>query len=337
MSAKRDRNWAFTVSKPTDEQLVHFEQPPFEGTVKWAVFALERGDMNEGLHIQGAISFKNAKTWTAVRKVLELKPGDELAEMRASQSTNAAYCMKGIQSHEEWNEFGIDGENYGVKLDILKTIGDIPKVGEGKTSQWDGIRQAIENGWSDLDIVARWPQEGIRCAAAIAKYRLLWDRNHQAWRDVKVCYVHGVTGTGKTRGITQHYGYNNVYRVTDYPTKGNRENGAWDMYQGQDVILFEEFRSSLKLEKMLNYLDGHPIELPARYANQFAKFTKVFIVTNIPLSEQYKSFQDSYASEGKKRSWDAFERRISCEIEFDGSGLGKQNMEILCELWDEKE
>ena len=108
------------------------------------------------------------------------------------------------------------------------------------------------------------------------------------------------------------------------------------MYQGQDVVVFEEFRSSFRLEQMLNYLDGHPVELPARYANQFAKFTKVFIVTNIPIDDQFVSFHNGHESEGKKRSWDAFTRRITCEIEFDGTGLGKQNLEVLCELWDEE-
>ncbi len=32
--------------------------------------------------------------------------------------------------------------------------------------------------------------------------------------------------------------------------------------KGQDVIVFEEFRSSLKIQDMLNYLDGYPCELP---------------------------------------------------------------------------
>lgn len=312
---KRARNWAFTVSKPTDTQLIHFEQPSFESQVKWMVASLERGDLNEGLHIQGCISFKNAKTWGAVRKVLELKAGDELSEFHSSPAANVAYCRKGEQSHEEWTEDGIDGENYGLNVDILKELGSPPKYGEDKTSQWDDIRQAIENGWSDLQIIARWPQEGIRCQAHIAKYRLLWDRLHSEWRDVEVTYIFGATGTGKTRSVMEKYGYRNVFRVTDYPTKGNRENGAFDMYDGEEIVLFEEFRSSLKLEKMLNYLDGYPIELPCRYSNKMLKATKIFIVTNIPLNEQYRSFHDEYATVGKMNSWEAFNRRINHIIE----------------------
>ena len=54
------------------------------------------------------------------------------------------------------------------------------------------------------------------------------------WRDVKCTYIYGKTGTGKTRGVMEEYGYSNVYRVTDL-------KNPWDGYQGQDVVVFEEF------------------------------------------------------------------------------------------------
>lgn len=333
---KRARTWAFTISKPTELQIVHIENLQ-ETKFKWFLCAIEKGDINENMHLQGCFSLKNASTWTAVYKMLDLKGGDYLSEQKSTQVTNVLYCSKGIQSHEEWEISGVDGDNYGVQFRPLKIIGDLPQLGESKQSQWDDIRQAIENGWNDLEISARWPQEGIRCAAQIAKYRLLWDRKHAQWRDVQTIYVWGATGTGKTRSIMEKYGYQNVFRVTDYPTKGNRENGAFDMYDGQDVVLFEEFRSSLKLEKMLNYLDGYPIELPCRYANQLMKATKIFIVTNIPLKEQYKSFHDSHASVGKMNSWDAFNRRIDGVIEVaEGETLTPDDLPEL-DGWNEEE
>ena len=300
---KRARTWAFTISKPTELQMVHIEnlqEPKF----KWFICAIEKGDINENMHLQGSFSLKNASTWSAVYKLLNLKGGDYLSEQKSSQVTNVLYCSKGIQSHEEWEIDGVDGENYGVDFYPLKVIGDLPQLGESKVNQWDDIRQAIENGWSDLEICAKWPAEGIRCQAHIAKYRLLWDRKHADWREVQTLYVWGSTGTGKTRAITQKYGYSNCYRITNY------NSGAFDMYDGQDVVIFEEFRSSFKLEMMLNYLDGHPVELPCRYANQLMKATKIFIITNIPLKEQYTSFHDMNASIGKQNSWEAFNRRI---------------------------
>ena len=89
-----------------------------------------------------------------------------------------------------------------------------------------------------------------------------------------------------------------MYRVTDY-------DHPFDSYKGQDVIVFEEFRSSLKIQDMLNYLDGYPCELPCRYNNKLACFTKVYIITNISFNQQYINIQAE-----SKETWTAFCRRI---------------------------
>jgi hypothetical protein len=39
---------------------------------------------------------------------------------------------------------------------------------------------------------------------------------------------------------------------------------------------------------MLNYLDIYPLRLPARYSDRVAAYTKVYIISNISLLEQYK-------------------------------------------------
>lgn len=90
------------------------------------------------------------------------------------------------------------------------------------------------------------------------------------------------------------YGYSNVYRVTDYAH-------PFDSYDCEDVIIFEEFRSSLPLGCMLNYLDIYPIKLPARYANKQACFTKIFIISNWELERQYQELQVT-----DKESYNAF-------------------------------
>ena len=84
-------------------------------------------------------------------------------------------------------------------------------------------------------------------------------RHH--WRDLTVTYIFGRTGAGKTRSVMDTYGYANCYRVTDY-------RHPFDTYDGQDVLIFEEFRSSLKLADMLNYLDGYPLLQPSGLFHQ---------------------------------------------------------------------
>lgn len=42
---------------------------------------------------------------------------------------------------------------------------------------------------------------------------------------------------------------------------------------------------------MLQYCDIYPIQLPARYANKFACYETVYIISNWSLEDQYKEVQ----------------------------------------------
>ena len=219
--------------------------------------------------------------------------------MRTSEYTNAAYCLKGSLSREDWESEGVDHEAYGLGVQLIRQIGTLPQRGKAKESVWDDIVQAIKDGWSDLAIIEKWPGHALRCQSAIAQYRLKFERQSQQWRDVETVYITGNTGVGKTRYVMEKHGYNNVYRVQNY------DAGAFDMYDGEDIVVFEEFRSSFKVQQMLNFLDGYPCQLPARYANKMAKFTKVYIVTNWELREQYSSVKNNHP-----KTHAAWERRI---------------------------
>ena len=125
------------------------------------------------------------------------------------------------------------------------------------------------------------------------------------WRDLEVVYIFGPSGVGKTRSVMDAYGYDSVYRVTDY-------KHPFDTYDGQDVIIFEEFRGGLKHGDMLNYLDGYPILLPCRYFNRQACFTKVYVITNLSPEEQYLGIDPA--------SREAFFRRFTGIIRFNADG-----------------
>lgn len=158
----------------------------------------------------------------------------------------------------------------------------------------------IEEGVSTNDIISENPNFMLRISE-IERVRqiLLSDKYKNTFRNLDVTYIWGDSGTGKTRGIMEKYGYDNVYRVTNYETH------PFDNYKGEDVLVFEEFRSSFRLQDMLNYLDGYPLQLPCRYADKEACYTKVYIITNIPFEKQYESLHKTH-----KETWEAFKRRI---------------------------
>ena len=76
----------------------------------------------------------------------------------------------------------------------------------------------------------------------------------------------------------------------------------FDSYKStHKIIIFEEFRSSIKIQDMLNYLDGYPCELVARYNNKIACYLEVFLISNILLEQQYVNIQAE-----SPETWKAF-------------------------------
>lgn len=184
---------------------------------------------------------------------------------------------------------------------ILVQWGETPAepTAKGTHPDWDFVKAQVEHGKGLLSILDEKPHM-TRYVSAIRQYISEVDVKQQvAWRDVDVTYIWGAAGIGKSRAIMEKHGHENVYRVTD-------KKNPWDGYRGENVVVFEEYRSNYGMENMLNWLDGYPIMLPCRYANRPAQFTKVYLVTNIPLEEQFSMVQEQFPS-----TWGAFLRRIN--------------------------
>lgn len=183
--------------------------------------------------------------------------------------------------------------------------GELPEERQGTRTDLVNLYASIKEGKTNADILEENPQHLI-LLNHIDRTRktVLEEKYRKVWRDVKTTYIFGETGLGKTRCVMDHYGYPNVYRVTDY-------KHPFDSYNQQPVLLFDEYSGQLIIQNMLNYTDGYPLELPCRYSNKQACFERVFIISNLPLSKQYEEIQS-----GEPAVWEAFLRRINYIYEF---------------------
>lgn len=191
--------------------------------------------------------------------------------------------------------------------ETFEESGEMPMEHQGKRNDLTMLYDWIKQGLSNYEILEENPEymadlDKIERCRQIVKQ----EEFKRKFRTLTVEYYYGKTGSGKTRGIMERYGYENVHRVTDI-------QHPWDSYRGQDVVIFEEFHSDFyRITDMLNYLDGYPLELPCRYNNKQACYTKVYLLSNRKLEDQYRDIKRE-----DPETWDAFCRRIHTVKIFD--------------------
>ena len=283
---KKQRLWTCTLNNPekTDEQFFEFLKANNE--LAYFCFRREKAPTTGTIHFQFFLAFLNQKHFSTVKNFV---PTAHIQPSEGTKAQNRAYCMKLESAIGEFYEHGEIYEE-GKRYDLIQI-------------------QSMINQGVDLETVeTAYPSQFMMYEKMIksTRARYLSRKFGSTWRDITVSYIWGTTGIGKSRTLADKFGYKNIYRVTEYDQR------AFDNYEGQDIIVFEEFRSLFKISQMLNYLDGHPLRLPCRFEDKQAAYTRVFITTNLPIYLQYKNIQTDEAG-----AWDAFRRRIHNIYNFD--------------------
>ena len=246
---------------------------------------------------------KSAIRFNTIKKVF---PIAHIDKSYGSVIENRDYVAKqGKWADSDKAETSVEGSFY--------ECGTPPLEKEEQNPQMYQLIQDINDGMSTLDIIKSTPSMAFRIRDIdIIRQTILTEKYTNECREVSVCYLFGESGTGKTSSIFQKHQGHEICRITNYR---NGHNISFDGYNGQDVLVFEDFNSQIPIENMLNYLDIYPLALPARYHDKTACFTKVYITSNLLLNQQYRDVQLH-----SPEIWFAFLRRIHCVIEFFADG-----------------
>jgi RNA helicase./Putative viral replication protein. len=306
---KSHRKYQLTINNPTDYGYSHESIKDKLSTLTLEYWCMCDEVGEEGTpHTHVYLASKNAIEFTAIKQRFyeaHIEPAN------GTSSQNRDYIRK-EGNHADKKETNL--------TDTFEEWGDLPADSK-KRNISEQIYNMIKDGKSNSEILDVFPQAYTRIPH-IEKTRqiLLNEKAKNEWRILQIHYIYGDTGTGKTRHVMEKHGYSNVYKVTNY-------DHPFDNYNGQDVILFDEFRSHLRISDMLVYLDGYPLALPCRYADKQALYTKVYIISNIPFNKQYEHVQQT-----EPKTWQAFIRRFKDEQknkynikEFSTENLNKKN------------
>ncbi len=288
----QSRKWQITINNPIEKGYTHEKIKQIIEEIKPIVYWCMSDEIgeNETFHTHLYIACSSGVRFSTIKNKFD---GGHFEMAQGTSQQNRDYIFK---QGEKW---GKDKKKETNLKDSHEEQGELPLERPGTRNDLNDLYDMIRDNMTNAEIIRLHPQYMFQIdRIERARQTIKEEEFSNTYRQLEVVYIHGPTGTGKTRSVMEVFGYSNVYRVTDY-------EHPFDSYKQQDVVIFEEFRSSLKIADMLNYLDGYPLELPARYANKVACYTKVYIITNIPLERQYKTVQDD-----APETWAAFKRRI---------------------------
>lgn len=210
--------------------------------------------------------------------------------------------------YEVARETRIQCVRYATREDKRAASGVVINLGQldltlkqGKRTDLDSYSEQIMlEGKSAHEVIHDDPRAVIY-ASHLEKLELIRDRETwgKKFREIEVHYIHGDTRTGKTSALFETYGFDAIYRVPNW-------KNPFDGYRGQDILLLDEYNTSVAIVDLLKILEGYPLEVSARYADKIAKFTKVFIVSNLELSEQHQTIQHEHP-----KQWAALKARLT--------------------------
>lgn len=250
-------NWVISMNNPNDEwaeKLEHFLVDHV--TVRYLVGQWEVGE--EGTeHWQGYVQFYNKQRASAVQNLF---PGAWHKQASGTHVENTHYATK-PQEHcsckhcVKARQLPNKGRAYGHEQ---TRIGE--PVGAEGAKQWKDVWQDIKDGYTDLELADKYEGLWAHAHKAMERYRLLTSARERTWM-TKTHVLYGPPGTGKTRKALELAGAN-AYWVTYGTNVGAPQ--YYDGYDGQKVVVFDEFFGQIRRQEMCKLADEYPCNVPVR-------------------------------------------------------------------------
>lgn len=288
----KTRKWLLTINNPEEYSITHDsinESMKELKSVTYYCMADEIGLEEQTPHIHLFIYGKNAIRFSTLKNLF---PTAHLDMGKGTCTQLKDYVTKsGKWANDKKADTSIAG--------TFEEHGEFPLERQGSRNDLSDLYDMVKEGMTDFEIL----EQGASYMTQLKNIELTrqvfrGEQFSNVQREVKVTYIWGDPGAGKTFSVYNEYGYKNVFRISDY-------EHPFDGYNGQDVILFDEFFSSLPITLMNKCLEGYPFELPCRFNNKWACYTKVYVIANVPLGGHYKDIHSN-----NELLWLAFIRRF---------------------------
>lgn len=238
------RGWCFTQFDMGQK----FEKDKFNW--KYIIIGLETCPTTGNKHYQGYIYFKSPRYFKGVQKLL---PGAHLEPSKGDADHNKKYCSKE-------NIYLEDGE----------------KPEQGKRNDLTAISEELKDK-KISEIAMEYPETFVRYRGGLKELRNfhLEKKFNNTYRNVTGYLIIGDAGIGKSRYVYDKHGYENVFvpRIS-----GDK---VWfDKYDGEDVLLLDDYYGDISWGYFLRLTDGHPVNIEIKGGMTVACWTHIYITSN---------------------------------------------------------
>jgi len=246
----RNRNFVFTYNNYPNTELVD------NLICKYIAYSHEVAPTTGTPHLQGFVSFSNAKSLHAVQALL---PGCHVEAMIGSIAQNEKYCSK--EGTEELIERGV------------KPISNDNK-GRAEKLRWQRARELAKAG--DLESIDA--DIYIRCYHTLKNIA----KDHQSKplpKDVKCFWIYGATATGKSHCVET--------RFPDCYKKCMDDLKWFDSYNGEEVVYLEDIdKYQVKWGGLLKRLaDRWPMQASIKGSMRYIRPGFVVVTSNYRIEE----------------------------------------------------
>lgn len=257
--------------------------------VKYFIFQIEKGENEQTEHIQGFISFNIGKRFKTIKDALPF------AHIEKAMGTNTQcrdYCSKTdtrVSGPYEYGQFAEERERTDIRdfIDLIKS------------------------GASKNDLCTLYPSLYLKSGHRVdAIYSTQFEKYQTQCRDVKVTYIYGPSGVGKTSKIRRELGLENAFWVHNY------DNSMFTNYKNQDTLVFDEYCGDIKIPQLNQYLNINPIQLRGLNCVKYGAYHNVYIISNFAPQELYKDIQRT-----SPQIFATFMRRLHTIIYIDRNGV----------------
>nr|WAE42663.1 MAG: replication associated protein [Cressdnaviricota sp.] len=247
------RNWCFTVNR--DLEIIK----PDMTIIKYIVMQIEVSPTTGHDHIQGYAELNEPTRMQAFITALGYSSGRQVhvEKRRGTASEAREYCMK--------DDTRKPGSNY-VEL------GEWNVKKQGKRSDLEeACKVAKEHGMKR--VAEECPSQFVKYHKGLDAYRKIL-RPHRKYGDYVEVHVRwGLTGTGKSHYVHEKYG-DSLY----VKPPGNK---WWDHYDGEEVVLIDDFDGGIDYRSFLTWTDKYPAYVETKGGTMRLNARVIYITSNV--------------------------------------------------------